>query len=169
MALDVVKTFRFDSSYVVRSSPRSSRTARPSALWSQWPAGLGDMEEFHQSSMIPSQNRPLPSYFAWSINGKDDSQAAAKVSGNNTLNQPYQYAAVIDLYFAAAFLPDVPDRTTVVTLHNSISLPTDPSDPNSKKTPADVLGLAVGDTSGDTHLRLFAGPKATDVLSPSTP
>ncbi len=43
-------------------------------------------------------------------------------------------------------------------------MPTDPTDPNSKKTPADVLGLAVGDTSGDTRLRLFAGPKTTDVL-----
>ena len=70
----------------------------------------------------------------------------------------------MDLYFAAAFLPDVPDRATVVTLHNSIELPSNPSDPTSKKTPADVIGLAVGDTSGDTRVRLFAGPKATDVL-----
>ncbi len=62
------------------------------------------------------------SFFAWSIDDKEDSLAAAKVSGNNTLDQPYQYAAVMDLYFAAAFLPDVPDRATVVTLHNSIEL-----------------------------------------------
>ena len=87
------------------------------------------------------------------------------MSGNNTLDQPYQYAAIMDLYFASAFLPDAPDRTTVVTLHNTIELPSDPSDPNSKKTPADVLGLAIGDTSGDTRLRLFTGPKATDILS----
>jgi YidC/Oxa1 family membrane protein insertase len=52
----------------------------------------------------------------------------------------------------------------VVTLHNSIVLPTDPSDQNSKKISLDVLGLAVGDTSGDTRLRLFAGPKATELL-----
>ena len=71
----------------------------------------------------------------------------------------------MDVYFAAAFLPDTPDRTTVVTLHNSIELPADPSDPNSKKIPVQVLGLAVGDTSGYTRLRLFAGPKATDLLS----
>ena len=71
----------------------------------------------------------------------------------------------MDLYFAAAFLPEVPDRATVVTLHNSIELSADPSDPNSKKASIDVLGLAVGDTSGDTRLRLFAGPKATEILS----
>jgi YidC/Oxa1 family membrane protein insertase len=70
----------------------------------------------------------------------------------------------MDLYFAAAFLPDAPDHTTVVTLHNSIELPSDPSNPNSKPTPADVLGVAVGDTSGTTSLRLYAGPKATEVL-----
>jgi YidC/Oxa1 family membrane protein insertase len=28
----------------------------------------------------------------------------------------------------------------------------------------DVIGLAVGNTSGNTHLRLFAGPKETDLL-----
>jgi YidC/Oxa1 family membrane protein insertase len=106
----------------------------------------------------------MPSFFAWSIDDKEDSLAAAKVSGNNTVDQPYQYAAIMDLYFASAFLPDVPDRASVVTLHSSVQLPSDPSDPNSRKTSADVLGLAVGDTSGDTRLRLFAGPKTTDVL-----
>ena len=84
------------------------------------------------------------------------------MSGNATFDQPYDYAAVTDLYFAAAFLPDDPDRATVVTLHNTIDLPSDLSDPNSQKKPADVIGLAVGDTSGITRLRLFAGPKATE-------
>jgi YidC/Oxa1 family membrane protein insertase len=161
--LDVVKTFSFDSTYVISIEAQVKQNGVPVRALVAWPAGLGDMEEFQQTSMIPSQNR-TPSFFAWSIDGKEDSQAAGKVSGNNTLNQSYQYASVTDLYFAAAFLPDVPDRATIVTLHSAISLPTDPTDPNSKKTPADVLGLAVGDTSGDTRLRLFAGPKATGVL-----
>jgi YidC/Oxa1 family membrane protein insertase len=122
------------------------------------------MEELHQTSMLRGQ-MPTPSFFAWSIDNRQDVQAAAKVSGNNTLDASYQYAAVIDLYFAAAFLPDAPDHTTVVTLHNSIDLSSDPNDPNSKKTSIDVLGLAVGDTSGDTRLRLYTGPKATEILS----
>ena len=102
--------------------------------------------------------------FAWSLNGKDDSTDAKKVSGGATLDQPFDYAAVSDLYFAAAFLPDIPARTTVVTLHNAIELPTNPSDPNSQKKPADVIGLAMGDTSGSTRVRIFAGPKETDLL-----
>jgi YidC/Oxa1 family membrane protein insertase len=162
--LDVVKTVSFDSSYVVSVEVRVQQSGIPVRALVQWPAGLGDMEEFRQTSMVHTQVR-TPSFFAWSLNGKQDTLASAKVSGNDTLDQPYQYAAVMDLYFASAFLPGAPDRATVVTLHNSIELPSNPSDPNSKKTPDDVLGLAVGDTSGDTRLRLFAGPKATDVLS----
>jgi YidC/Oxa1 family membrane protein insertase len=161
--VDAVKTFRFDTSYVINIETEVKRNGVPVRALVQWPAGLGDMEELHQTSMLRGQ-MPTPSFFAWSINDRDDVQAAAKVSGNNTLDASYQYAAVMDLYFAAAFLPEAPDRTTVVTLHNSIELAADPSDPNGKKTSPDVLGLAVGDTSGDTRVRLFAGPKATEIL-----
>jgi YidC/Oxa1 family membrane protein insertase len=161
--IDAVKTFRFDTSYVVNVETEVKRNGAPVRALVEWPAGLGDMEELHQTSMLRGQ-MPTQSSFAWSIDDRQDVQPAAKVSGNNTLEASYQYAAVMDLYFAAAFLPDAPDRSTVVTLHNSIELPADPSEPNGKKTSVDVLGLAVGDTSGDTHLRLFAGPKATELL-----
>ena len=162
--LDVVKTLHFDSSYVITVETKVMRDGQPVRALVEWPAGLGDMEELAQASMIRGQ-MPTPSYFAWSLDGKESSQPAAKVSGNNTIDAPYQYAAVMDVYFAAAFLPADPGRTTVVTLHNAIELPGSASDPNSKKKSFDVLGLAVGDTSGDTKLRLFAGPKATGVLS----
>jgi YidC/Oxa1 family membrane protein insertase len=46
-----------------------------------------------------------------------------------------------------------------------VDLPNDLSNPNSEKKPAHVLGLAVGDIGGDTRLRLFAGPKAMDIVS----
>ncbi len=163
--LDVVKSLHFDSSYVVSIDSRVTRNGAPVRALVEWPAGLGDMEEFAPNSITRSQVRTSAySYFAWSLNGKQDSSAAKKVSGNETLDDPYEYAAVIDLYFAAAFLPDAPERATVVTLHNTIDLPSNLGDPSSRKTAADVIGLAMGDTSGDTHLRLFAGPKAMDVL-----
>jgi YidC/Oxa1 family membrane protein insertase len=164
--LDVVKSFSFDSSYVVTVNTSVKRNGVPVRALVEWPAGLGDMEEFLPSSLTRSQVRTsVSSQFAWSIDGKQDSMAAKKVSGNATLDQPYNYAAVMDLYFAAAFLPDNPERASVVTLHNSVDLPGNLSDPNSQKSPADVIGLAVGDTSGSTHLRVFAGPKATDTLA----
>jgi YidC/Oxa1 family membrane protein insertase len=162
--VDVVKTFRFDSSYVVNIEAQVLRNGAPVRALVQWPAGLGDMEEFLPSSLTRSQMR-TPSFFSWSIDGKQDYQSAAKVSGNATQDQPYGYAGITDLYFASVFLPGDPARATVVTLHNSIELPSDLSNPTSEKKPADVIGLAVGDTSGYTKLRLFAGPKAMDVLS----
>jgi len=178
--LDVVKTFRFDASYVVTAEIEVHRDGVPVRALLAWPGGLGDQTE----AMHFSYGK-----FAWSLDGKDDSLSPNPsgflfwsypgVSGGATLTQPYDYATVMDLYFAAAFLPDAPERTTVVTLHNQIELPTDPSDPNSQKRPADVLGLAVGDTcdtgaklsdgsicgpTGINRVRLFAGPKETDVL-----
>jgi YidC/Oxa1 family membrane protein insertase len=164
--IEVIKTFRFDSSYVVGVDTEVTRNGVPVRALVQWPAGLGDMEEFLPSSSTRSPVRTsVSSQFAWSLNGKDDSMSAAKVSGNATFDLPYSYAAVSDLYFAAAFLPDAPDRVSLVTLHHSVDLPSDLSDPNSKKRPADIIGLAMGDTSGVTRLRLFAGPKDTDVLN----
>ena len=162
--VDVVKTIQFNSSYAVNIETEVKRNGEPVRALVEWPAGLGDMEELHQGS-IYGGSVPTPSNFAWSIDGKESSQPAAKVSGNNTLDGPYQYASVMDVYFAAAFLPDDPDRTTIVTLHNAIELSSNASDSNGKKTQVNVLGIAVGDTSGDTKLRLFAGPKATAVLS----
>ena len=161
--IDAVKTVSFDSTYVVTIDTKVTRNGAPIRALVEWPAGLGDMQEFHQTGMMPSQSR-TPSFFAWSIDGRSDSQAASKVSGDDTITAPYQYAAVMDQYFAAAFLPVVPDHATVVTLHNAIELPKNADDPNSKKSSIDVLGLAVGDTSGSTRLRLFAGPKETDLL-----
>ncbi len=164
--LDVVKTFRFDSSYVISIEASVKRNGVPVRALVEWPAGLGDMEEFLPNSLTRSQVRTsAASQFAWSLDGKQDSMAAKKVSDNATLNQPYSYAAVMDLYFASVFLPDDPETTTLVTLHNAIDLPGNLSDPNSAKTPADVIGLAIGSTSGTTRVRLFAGPKATDILA----
>ncbi len=142
------------------------RNGEPVRALVAWPAGLGDMEEFLAASgkrttfLVPTQSQ-----LAWSIDGKQDTMAAKKVSGDATLEQPFEYAGLMDLYFATAFLPDVPSRATVVTFHHSIDLPGDLSDPNSAKKPADVIGLAIGDQSGDTRLRLFAGPKETDILN----
>ena len=153
--LDVVKTFRFDASYVMTAEVEVRRYGAPVRALLAWPGGLGDQTEAMQFAY---------GKFAWSLNGKDDSTDAKKVSSGATLDQPFDYAAINDLYFAAAFLPDAPARSTVVTLHNAIELPSDPSDPNSQRKPADVIGLAVGDTSGSTRVRLFAGPKETDLL-----
>ena len=132
------------------------RNGSPVRALVSWPSGLGDQEEVAQYAA---------GKFAYSIDGKRSSDDAKKVSGNATLEQPYDYAAAIDLYFAAAFLPATPSRSTLVTLHNEVEVPKDAATPNGEKFKSPVLGLAVGDTSGDTHTRLFAGPLQFDVLA----
>ncbi|MGA9667780.1 MAG: membrane protein insertase YidC [Terracidiphilus sp.] len=160
--LDVVKTFHFDSSYVLSVETQVKRNGAPVRALVQWPAGLGDMEEFAPNGKAVVRT---VSQFAWSIDGRTDQQASAKVSGNATINQPYQYAGITDLYFAAAVMPDSLASASLVTIHNTVDLPGDLTDPNSQKKPADVIGFAMGDQSGYSRLRLYAGPKQMDVLS----
>jgi hypothetical protein len=92
----------------------------------------------------------------------------AKVGNDATFDEPYGYAAVTDLYFASAFLPDVPDRASVVTLHNTIDLPGDLSDPNSRRSPrtcSDWLSATPAETLDCASCR----SQAMDMLTPSMP
>ncbi len=76
--LDVVKTFRFDTSYVVAAEAQVKQNGAPVRALVEWPAGLGDMEEFQQSGMLRTHAGPTPSYFAWALNGKEESLAISK-------------------------------------------------------------------------------------------
>ena len=164
--LDVVKSVHFDSNYVITIDAQVKRNGQPVRALVEWPAGLGDMEEFLPNSLTRSQVRTsASSQLVSSVNGKQEITAAKKVSGNATFDEPYNYAGIMDLYFAVAFMPDAPERATVVTLHHTVELPSNLSDPKSEKSPADAIGLAMGDTNGATHLRIFAGPKSTEVLA----
>jgi YidC/Oxa1 family membrane protein insertase len=163
--VDAVKTIRFDPSYVISVDAEVKRDGSPVRSLISWPAGLGDMNEFVGSSLARTITfASAAAKFAWAVDGKADSLKVAKVSDNATFTEPYNYAAVMDLYFAAAFMPDDPGSATVVTLHNAVDLPANPGQPDSKTKRADVIGMAMGSTTGVDRLRLFAGPKDTDVL-----
>ena len=161
--IEAIKTLRFDSSYVIHIDTEVKRNGSPLRALVDWPAGLGDMEEFLPSSTTRSTIL-TQLQLVTSAGGKQETTSAAKVSGNATSEQPFDYAAIADLYFAAAFLPDAPESSTLVTQHSNVDVLSDLSNPNSQKKPAPVLGLAMGDIGGANHLRVFAGPKQTDVL-----
>jgi YidC/Oxa1 family membrane protein insertase len=152
--LEVKKVLTFDSSYVVHVDLTATDHGNPVAAMVAWPGGFGDQET-------------LPDYAAAQFdtmqNGKNENQAAKKISGGSTLAGPFEWAGVSDLYFAAIFLPDAPQQILLVGLHDSIDVPrhgkTDQTDA------ASVLGAAMGSSSGHTGLRLFAGPKVLDVLA----
>lgn len=154
--LSVTKTFSFDSSYVVSAEIDVSNNGAPVNAMLAWPSGLGDQESL--------QSYNANSQFDTSLNGKADYEGVKKVIGGATLTGSYDYAGVSDLYFAAIFLPNPPDRTSLVTLHNMMNVPRSGKD-KTVTDAASVLGVAVGDSSGHTNLRLFAGPKVISVLA----
>jgi len=110
---------------------------------------------------------PGNTYFDPAIlhNGKFEKTATKKVSGGATLNGPFDYAGISDLYFGAIFLPDQPDQTSVISLNNGWSIPKDPKQPNGASESVPLLGAAVGSMSTPISLRVFAGPKVISVLS----
>ena len=155
--LTVHKTFSFDSTYVVHADVSVTQNGAPLTVLLAWPSGFGD------------QNT-LPQYAGGTIdtsqNGKDDQIAYKKVVGGDTLRGPFDWAGVSDLYFAAIFLPDDPSSATLLSLHNTISVPRNLKKPDPNQTDqASVLGAAIGDTSGPLSVRIFAGPKSLDVLA----
>lgn len=154
--LTVHKIFTFDSSYVVHADVSVTRNGAPVTAMLAWPAGLGD------------QNTPqeyAASMFSDSLGGKTDQIAAKKVNSGETLHGDYDYAGVSDQFFAAIFMPDTPADTSVVTLHDTITIPRDREHPSGSPTDQEpVLGAAVSSGDGAVHTRLFAGPKLLSLL-----
>ncbi len=152
--LNVKKVFSFDSSYVVHVDVTATDHGNPVTALVAWPGGFGDQDtlpDYAQSQFDTMQN------------GKDDRQAAKKISGGGTIPGPFEWAGVSDLSFAAIFLPDVPQQTLLVGLHEALEIPR--RGKPDQTDPASILGAAMGSTSGHTSMRLFAGPKVLDVLA----
>ena len=81
--LDVKKVFSFDSSYIVHVDVTATDHGNPVTALVAWPAGFGDQDT-------------LPDYAAAQFdtmqNGKDDRQAAKKISGGGTIPGPFEWA-----------------------------------------------------------------------------
>src|SRR5262249_48098150 len=155
--LTVRKTLEFDNTYVVHVSTSVFQNDAPVYAFPAWPAGFGDQTSLAAYASVQ---------FEYQSNQNDDHIPAKKVSGGNTLHGFYNWVGASTSYFGAVFIPDNPDNLTVVTLHAPMEFIADPSKPNDKST-VDILGVAAGHP-GETGARLFAGPKAFEVLD-STP
>jgi YidC/Oxa1 family membrane protein insertase len=154
--LTVHKSFHFDSGYVIDADVSVTQNGAPVTALLAWPSGLGDQTTLQQYAA---------STIEYSDNGKADQIAAKKVVGGETLHGSFDDVGVSDLYFSAIFMPHTPSDTTVVTLHDTVSVPRNREhpDPNAMEQEP-LLGAAVGSISGDLHTRLFAGPKLLGLL-----
>jgi YidC/Oxa1 family membrane protein insertase len=154
--LTVRKTFRVDQSYVLQVDVAVTQDGKSVQAYPAWPAAFGDQVTGPNYSSARVE---------YESEGKVKRLEAKKVSGGNTLLGPLSWAGVQDQYFAAIFLPNQPREAALVTLHHEITVPKDPDHPDPNKTETyQVLGAAVGNTTGITSERLFVGPKAVDVL-----
>jgi YidC/Oxa1 family membrane protein insertase len=158
----VRKTFAFDETYVLHADVQVTRNGTPVRALVSWPGGFGDQD--NASAYNGAQ-------FDTSINGKDDHLAFKKVSGGATVNGPFDWVAVSDPFFAAAFLPDSPANATAATLHNELDVAKTirrtgigSGSPSKGAINVPILGTAVGDTTGHTQTRVYVGPKAMSVL-----
>jgi YidC/Oxa1 family membrane protein insertase len=154
--VSVRKTFRFDHTYLVQVETSVLARGNQVAAFPMWPAGFGDQASLasYSTSRIEHQ-----------YNDKTERLDVKKISGGGTLQGPFNWASVVDQYFAAVFLPDDPQNIAVVTLRNPLDVPKDWRHPNPQETiKVDVLGIAVGNPGGPAVQRLYVGPKSLGVL-----
>ena len=151
----VRKAFHFDHSYVVHVETSVTHQGTEQPAYQAWPSAFGDQQ-------LPAQF--AHSRIAWQNGGKIERLEPKKVSGGKTLPGPLHWAGVEGQYFGVVFLPDDPDHSALVTLHEGMEVLADPAKPEGDKKPVAILGVAVGDPRGPTRTRVFVGPKSLDVL-----
>jgi len=160
--LDVTKTFSFDETYLIHADVLVTRNGVPVRALISWPGGFGDEDNAiaYNSAQLDTMR-----------DTKEDHIAPKKVSNGDTLNGPFEWVGVSDMYFATIFLPDSPATATVATLSNQIDVrktirKSSLSFGSSTDKPimVPVVGAALGDTSGHTQTRIYAGPKLVNVL-----
>jgi len=161
--ISVRKTFRPEKMYVIDVDTQVTRNGQGITVLPQWPAGLGDqasLGSFSQARIDWDQNGSIERKTPTSGNFVTGRKW---IANGQTFSGPFDWTAVVDQYFTVALMPDTPSNTTLVTLHNQVDVPRNPANPNVKDK-VSVLGAAFGHTNGTTHQRVFAGPKAVDLL-----
>ena len=160
--VQVRKTFSFDETYVLHADVEVTRNGAPIRALVSWPGGFGD-----QDNAIAYSSAQLDI----ARHAKEEHIAPKKVSGGDTLNGPFDWAGTSDNYFAAIFLPDTLDTATVATLNNQLDVAKTirrtglgSGAPAKGSIEVPIVGAALGDTRGRTQTRLYAGPKAVNVL-----
>jgi YidC/Oxa1 family membrane protein insertase len=154
--VSVLKAFSFDDSYAIHIETSVVNKGSRVSAFPMWPAGFGDQASpaSYAASRIEHQ-----------YNNNTERVDIKKVSGGNTLPGPFNWAGVLDQYFAAVFIPDDPQNSVAVTLRNPLEVPKDWRNPRSQETiKVDVLGVAVGNLAGPTVEHLYVGPKSLGVL-----
>jgi YidC/Oxa1 family membrane protein insertase len=152
----VRKTFSFDHTYLVHLETSVVSKGSQVTAFPLWPAGFGDQSSpsSYAASRIEHQ-----------YNDKTERLDIKKISGGATVQGPFNWAGVVDQYFAAVFLPEDIQNAAMITLRHQVDIPRDWRSPKPGETiKADVLGVGVGSLRGPSVERLYVGPKSLGVL-----
>ncbi len=162
--LSVRKTFRTGKDNLLSVETEVLVNGRRVQALPRWSSGLGDQ-------MAPaSYTKSKVDYQQGSTIERKDPASGGFLSskkwivGGLTIPGPMDWAATADQYFAIAFLPDNPQDMTLVTLNSQAEVPKNPAKPDEGKDKANVVGIAFGNASQPTRIRVFAGAKAVDLL-----
>ncbi len=158
--LAVKKELHFDNSYVVGVKTSVLRGGSYVTALPAWPSGFGDatgQPSYAEQRLNYLQSGEDVKRLKLDKSGKD-------ISGGRLLTGNFQWVGPSDAYFGAIFLPAQPQNTAVAELRSAIEIPKDANNPQGEKTRAEVVGVAVGSQNAPSNVRLFAGPKAVDVL-----
>ena len=160
--LQVTKTFSFDETYVLHADISVTHDNAPIRALISWPGGFGDQDNAQAYAGAQVD---------FSRNGSSEHFGPKKVSGGETHDGPFDWAGTSGTFFAAIFLPDAPDDATFVTFHNQLDVAKTirrtgfgSGSPAKGAIQVSILGAALGDTTGHTLTRIYAGPKAVNVL-----
>jgi YidC/Oxa1 family membrane protein insertase len=154
--VSVRKTLSFDHTYLVHLETSVVSKGSQVTAFPMWPAGFGDQLSLssYAGSRVEHQ-----------YNDKTERLDIKKISGGATLPGPFNWAGVVDQYFAAVFLPEDIQNAAMVTLRHQVDVPKDPRNPKPGETvKAEILGVGVGNLRGATVERLYVGPKSLGVL-----
>jgi YidC/Oxa1 family membrane protein insertase len=158
----VRKTFSFNETYVIHADVEATHNGAPVRAFINWPGGFGDQDNVASYS---------GAQLDVSRDAKEQHLAAKKVNNGEILNGSFDWAGSSDTYFAAIFLPDSPDTAALATLSNKVDVSKTirrtglgSGAPAKGAIEVPILGAALGDTSGRVQTRIFAGPKAVNVL-----
>jgi YidC/Oxa1 family membrane protein insertase len=159
--LSVRKKLNFSHSYLVGIEVEVSSKGQMIAAYPAWPAGFGDQTV--AASYAASRIEYMPP--DQKVVRLSPDTKGEKIAGGGTVRGPFYWAGAVDQYFGAVFLPDQPENAVMVTLRNAIQIPKNLDKPDPKEmVTVELLGTAMGSTTGLTRARMFVGPKAVDVL-----
>lgn len=167
--VEVTKRVKFDRSYTADLEVSVRDAGRPVAAGVAWRSGFGDITAYRAASQMTvfyNQDGKISTIATKNVGQKDQRSEMAEQPGS------FSAVGIEDLYFAAAFLPQLPVPGHPLPANLTLTARQLGHDfEQDGKSAHEVLPeMAAGmTTAGPLNLRLFVGPKDLDTLKAIRP